>query len=513
MTPPTSASPASPPPRPRRLPRRPARRYRRPVRRILIVGSAGAGKSTLAREIARRLGLPLIHLDRHYWRPGWVASGDARFRADVAALAARPAWVMDGNYGGTLDLRLPRADLLVLCDPPPAALPRPGAPPPLDPPRHVPPGPPRRLPRADRPGVPPLRLALSPALPSKLSSPRSPRSPPNCRWSASAPARTCATGWPPSPPPEIRAARSSRPIGQTRPVAPSPVRVAAAVALGDASADPPAAGPAQRSATPVAPPAPPAAGRAGTPTGPGLAVHQGGAERAEHVHRRAGQSARPRARRGRGSRPTATAAQRAAFWAPEAVPRTVLSRPTVRIGSQTRASEGADAGAGDGQAGGPVPAEQAGQERRCRHRSGELGDEVAGDPAPREVPPQAKARVTDGFRWAPDTAPIEDDRGEHHPGATTAAVRLTGSPPRRWLTTPPTPAPGRRCRAKEFAEEPPPARSARCRRRSRRRWPPWPHRTTLGRAGGRGTGHRRSARAGKPRRGCERLAPCQDRRR
>ena len=39
--------------RPRRLPRRPARRYRRPVRRILIVGSAGAGKSTLAREVAR----------------------------------------------------------------------------------------------------------------------------------------------------------------------------------------------------------------------------------------------------------------------------------------------------------------------------------------------------------------------------------------------------------------------------------------------------------------------------
>ncbi|QLQ39871.1 adenylate kinase [Micromonospora robiginosa] len=87
------------------------------MRRILVVGSSGAGKSTLAGELARRLDLPLIHLDRHYWRPGWTAPAGDEFRARVAELAARPAWVMDGNYAGTLDLRLPRADLLVLCDP------------------------------------------------------------------------------------------------------------------------------------------------------------------------------------------------------------------------------------------------------------------------------------------------------------------------------------------------------------------------------------------------------------
>ncbi|MBB5112224.1 adenylate kinase [Micromonospora echinospora] len=86
------------------------------MRRILVVGSSGAGKSTLAGELARRLDLPLIHLDRHYWRPGWTAPAPADFRAEVAALAARPAWIMDGNYASTLDLRLPRADLLVLCD-------------------------------------------------------------------------------------------------------------------------------------------------------------------------------------------------------------------------------------------------------------------------------------------------------------------------------------------------------------------------------------------------------------
>ncbi|MFC8849343.1 MULTISPECIES: AAA family ATPase [unclassified Micromonospora] len=86
------------------------------MRRILVVGSSGAGKSTLARAVARRLDLPLVHLDRHYWRPGWVAPDRAVWRTTVAALAAEPAWVMDGNYGSTLDLRLPRADLLVLVD-------------------------------------------------------------------------------------------------------------------------------------------------------------------------------------------------------------------------------------------------------------------------------------------------------------------------------------------------------------------------------------------------------------
>ncbi|MFJ1538587.1 hypothetical protein ACIODS_08605 [Micromonospora chalcea] len=86
------------------------------MRRILVVGASGAGKSTLAGDLARRLDLPLIHLDRHYWRPGWTAPTADGFRAEVAALAARPAWVMDGNYASTLDSRLPRADLLVLCD-------------------------------------------------------------------------------------------------------------------------------------------------------------------------------------------------------------------------------------------------------------------------------------------------------------------------------------------------------------------------------------------------------------
>jgi hypothetical protein len=47
--------------------------------RLLVVGSAGAGKSTLAVEVARRLDLPLIHLDRHFWQPGCPEKVDLAF--------------------------------------------------------------------------------------------------------------------------------------------------------------------------------------------------------------------------------------------------------------------------------------------------------------------------------------------------------------------------------------------------------------------------------------------------
>ena len=79
------------------------------MQRILVIGSPGAGKSTLASRIAGRLGLPLIHLDREYFGPGWAVPSKAEWRERVRALAARRSWVMDGNYASTFDIRVPRA--------------------------------------------------------------------------------------------------------------------------------------------------------------------------------------------------------------------------------------------------------------------------------------------------------------------------------------------------------------------------------------------------------------------
>ena len=85
----------------------------------MVIGCGGAGKSTLARGIAARTGLPLVHLDRHYWRPGWQEPDKQAWREQVAVLAAVPRWIMDGNYGDTIDLRLARADTVIVLDPPP----------------------------------------------------------------------------------------------------------------------------------------------------------------------------------------------------------------------------------------------------------------------------------------------------------------------------------------------------------------------------------------------------------
>lgn len=86
------------------------------MRRILILGSAGAGKSTVATQLSAILGLPLIHLDAFFWKPGWQESPRDEWKQRVAALLSQDAWVMDGNYLGTLPERLAAADTVILLD-------------------------------------------------------------------------------------------------------------------------------------------------------------------------------------------------------------------------------------------------------------------------------------------------------------------------------------------------------------------------------------------------------------
>jgi len=86
------------------------------MRRVLVIGSGGSGKTTVAKEIAAKTGLPLIHLDQLFWHPGWVSTPDAEWDRVTDELIARDSWVMDGNYGRTLPKRVAAADTVVFLD-------------------------------------------------------------------------------------------------------------------------------------------------------------------------------------------------------------------------------------------------------------------------------------------------------------------------------------------------------------------------------------------------------------
>ncbi|HET7479149.1 MAG TPA: hypothetical protein VFJ72_06500, partial [Rubrobacteraceae bacterium] len=79
------------------------------ARRILVVGPGGTGKSTLALRLGEILHLEVIHLGRFYWSAGWVQPPPDEWETTVRRLVNRESWIIDGNYGGTLDLRLAAA--------------------------------------------------------------------------------------------------------------------------------------------------------------------------------------------------------------------------------------------------------------------------------------------------------------------------------------------------------------------------------------------------------------------
>ena len=87
-------------------------------RRVVVTGLAGSGKSTFAVALAAETGLPVIHLDLAFWKPGWVAPSETEWREKQRVVLAGDAWIADGNYHETLDLRIEGADTVVVLDMP-----------------------------------------------------------------------------------------------------------------------------------------------------------------------------------------------------------------------------------------------------------------------------------------------------------------------------------------------------------------------------------------------------------
>ncbi|PCG84214.1 hypothetical protein CIB93_20580 [Streptomyces sp. WZ.A104] len=87
-------------------------------RRILLLGSPGSGKTTLARTLGAATGLPVRHLDDEYWGAGWTRPSHEEWCARLDGLTGADRWIIDGNHLRTLGQRAPHADLVVLLDVP-----------------------------------------------------------------------------------------------------------------------------------------------------------------------------------------------------------------------------------------------------------------------------------------------------------------------------------------------------------------------------------------------------------
>lgn len=80
------------------------------MRKILIIGSPGAGKSTLSYRLREILNIQLVHLDCFFWQPGWVKIPRSDLNVQIEMMIREEEWVMDGTYIDSLEMRLEAAD-------------------------------------------------------------------------------------------------------------------------------------------------------------------------------------------------------------------------------------------------------------------------------------------------------------------------------------------------------------------------------------------------------------------
>ena len=86
------------------------------MERIIIIGCGGAGKSTLARKLGEVLDLPVVHLDKLFWKPGWVEMEREEFDALLQVELQKEKWIMDGNFNRTMPERIKRCDTIIYLD-------------------------------------------------------------------------------------------------------------------------------------------------------------------------------------------------------------------------------------------------------------------------------------------------------------------------------------------------------------------------------------------------------------
>lgn len=86
------------------------------MNKIILIGSGGSGKSTLAKQLGDKLNIKVHHLDALFWKPNWEGVSKEEQRTVQNELIKEENWIIDGNYGGTMDIRLKAADTIIFLD-------------------------------------------------------------------------------------------------------------------------------------------------------------------------------------------------------------------------------------------------------------------------------------------------------------------------------------------------------------------------------------------------------------
>lgn len=86
------------------------------MERVLIIGCPGAGKSTFARQLRKKTGLPLYYLDLIWHRPDHTNCSREEFERRLREIASKERWIIDGNYLRTMEMRLEKCDTVFLLD-------------------------------------------------------------------------------------------------------------------------------------------------------------------------------------------------------------------------------------------------------------------------------------------------------------------------------------------------------------------------------------------------------------